>query len=203
VGVKEFLRELLPVPRVGKRSDGTLSLQYNYPKSIGYVAPFYGNFGVILKSFAYILMLGQQGLIDVSEYAVLNANYLRAKLKNHFTLPFDRICMHEFVLSADKQKEQGVSALDIAKYLIDQGYHPPTVYFPLIVKEALMIEPTETESLETLDAFAAVMIEASRLAAANPDALRHSPQRMPVQRLDETKAARDLILRWEATLESK
>jgi glycine dehydrogenase subunit 2 len=198
VGVSKKLKAFLPISRVIKRMDGTFSLDYNQPDSIGYVAPFCGNFGVILKSYAYIMLLGKTGLIRVSEYAVLNANYCRVLLKKYFSLPYDKMCMHEFVLSAETQKEKGVSALDIAKYLISKGYHPPTVYFPLIVKEALMIEPTETESKETLDAFIEAMIEAARLAEENPEVLRNAPENMPVKRLDETKAARELILRWKA-----
>ena len=197
VGVSKKLKEYLPISQVVKRSDGTFALDYNRPKSLGFIAPFYGNFGVILKSYAYILLLGKSGLIDVSEAAVLNANYARVLLKEHFSLPYDRICMHEFVLSADKQKAQGVSALDIAKYLISCGIHPPTVYFPLIVKEALMIEPTETESKETLDWFIDKMIKAAQLAVKDPDELKRAPLNMPVKRLDETKAARVLKLRWQ------
>ncbi|MFH1092784.1 MAG: aminomethyl-transferring glycine dehydrogenase subunit GcvPB [Candidatus Omnitrophota bacterium] len=197
VGVSKKLKEYLPISWVIKRSDGTFALDYDRPKSLGFIAPFYGNFGVILKSYAYILLLGKSGLIDVSEAAVLNANYTRVLLKKHFSLPYDRICMHEFVLSADKQKEKGISALDIAKYLISQGIHPPTVYFPLIVKEALMIEPTETESKETLDWFIDKMIKAAQLAVSDPDVLKQAPRNMPVKRLDETKAARELKLRWQ------
>ncbi len=197
VGVSRRLKEYLPISRIVKRSDGTFALDYNYPKSLGFIAPFYGNFLVILKSYAYILLLGKSGLIDVSEKAVLNANYARVLLKEHFSLPYDRICMHEFVLSADTQKENGVSALDIAKYLISCGMHPPTVYFPLIVKEAIMIEPTETESKETLDWFIEKMIEAAKLAVSNPQKIKSAPDNMPVKRLDETKAARMLKIRWQ------
>jgi len=196
VGVSKKLDEFLPISRVIKRVDGTFALDYNKPNSLGYIAPFYGNFSVILKSYAYIMLMGKNGLREVSEAAVLNANYCRALLKKYFTLPYDRICMHEFVLSADKQKEKGVSALDIAKYLISQGMHPPTVYFPLIVKEALMIEPTETESKETLDNFIKVMTEAAKLSEDNPQKVTRAPENMPVRRLDETKAARELKLRW-------
>ncbi len=197
VGVGEKLVEYLPVSRVMQRPDGTFALSYNHPKSIGYIAPFYGNFSVILKSYAYIMRLGRQGLIDVSEKAVLNANYCRVKLKDEFDVPYDRICMHEFVISASRQKEGGVSALDIAKLLIDNDIHPPTVYFPLIVKEALMVEPTETESLQTLDRFVGVMKEAARLSREAPQSLTQAPLSMPIKRLDETRAAREPRLRWE------
>lgn len=196
VGVVKRLEEFLPIPRVVKRKDGSFSLEYQFKDSLGYIAPFYGNFSVILKTYAYILYLGKQGLIDVSEYAVLNANYIKEKLKECFDLPFDKICMHECVFSASRQKKNGVSALDIAKYLIDQGIHPPTVYFPLIVKEALMIEPTESESKQTLDNFIDVMKEIAKIAQEDPQKISDAPLKTPVQRLDETKAAKDLNLRW-------
>jgi glycine dehydrogenase subunit 2 len=192
VGVNEKLVDFLPVPKVVKNKNGSFSLIENKPKSIGRIAPFYGNFGVILKAYAYILLLGKEGLIKVSEGAVLNANYCLAQLKNAYQLPYDRICMHEFVLSASRQLKNGVRALDIAKFLIDNRIHPPTVYFPIIVKEAMMIEPTETESKGTIDRFAKVMLEAARLAESNPDALKKAPTTMPVSRLDEAKAAREL-----------
>ena len=198
VGVAEKLVDFLPIPRVIKRSDGTFALDYHRHKSIGYIAPFYGNFGVILRAYAYMLLLGKSGLIEASEHAVLNANYVREKLKKYYELPYDRACMHECVFSASRQAASGVHALDIAKYLIDKGIHPPTVYFPLIVKEALMIEPTETESKETLDNFIEVMIEIAQLAKTNPDAVRNAPVTTPVRRLDETKAAREPNLRWVA-----
>ena len=198
VGVCEKLLDFLPIARVVKRSDGTLALDYHRHKSIGYIAPFYGNFGVILKAYAYMLLLGKRGLIEATEYAVLNANYCRVKLKDYYDIPYDRICMHECVLSASRQIKNGVHALDIAKYLIDKGYHPPTIYFPAIVKEALMIEPTETESKETIDAFIDTMIEIADLAEKNPDAIRQAPLTRPVKRLDETKAAREPNLRWQS-----
>ncbi|MEW5758515.1 MAG: aminomethyl-transferring glycine dehydrogenase subunit GcvPB [Candidatus Omnitrophota bacterium] len=180
VGVSEKLVDFLPG---GKRS-------------IGSVAPFYGNFGVILKAYAYILMLGKEGLIDVAKMSVLNANYIRVKLKDYYELPYERICMHECVFSASFQLENGVHAIDIAKYLIDKGIHPPTVYFPLIVKESLMIEPTETESKETLDKFIEVMIEIANLAKTNPQAIKDAPLTTPISRLDETKAVKDLKLKY-------
>ncbi|MFA5062939.1 MAG: aminomethyl-transferring glycine dehydrogenase subunit GcvPB [Candidatus Omnitrophota bacterium] len=197
VGVSEKLVDFLPIPRVVKRVDGTLALDYHRHKSIGYVAPFYGNFGVILKAYAYMLYLGKAGLIQAAEIAVLNANYCLASLKEYFAPAFDKKCMHECVFSASRQVKNGVHALDIAKYLIDKGYHPPTIYFPLIVKEALMIEPTETESKETLDEFIAVMIEIARLAEENPSCVTQAPIHTPVKRLDETKAAREPNLRWQ------
>ncbi len=197
VGVGEKLVEFLPISRVIRRTDGTFALDYHHKKSIGYIAPFYGNFLVILKAYAYMLLLGKAGLINVSEYSVLNANYVKVRLKDYFDICFDKTCMHECVFSASRQVKNGVHALDIAKYLIDQGYHPPTIYFPLIVKEALMIEPTETESKETLDEFIDVMVEIAKLAETNPELIKQAPVKMPVQRLDETKAAREPNLRWK------
>lgn len=197
VGVCEKLVDFLPISRVIRRADGTFFLDYHRHKSIGYIAPFYGNFAVILKAYAYILALGKSGLIEVSENAVLSANYCLARLRDYYKIAYDKICLHECVLSAAIQLEQGVHALDIAKYLIDKGFHPPTIYFPFIVKEAMMIEPTETESKETLDAFIEVMIEAAKLAKTNPEALRLAPLNMPIKRLDETKAAREPNLRWQ------
>lgn len=196
VGVSERLVEYLPISRVVRRGDGTYALDYQAHKSIGYIAPFYGNFGVILKAYAYMLKLGREGLIEAAEMAVLNANYCLAKLKNYYDLPYDRTCMHECVFSASRQAKNGVHALDIAKYLIDKGYHPPTIYFPLIVKEAIMIEPTETESKDTIDAFIDVMIEIAKLAEKDPAKVKEAPLHMPVKRLDETKAAREPNLRW-------
>ena len=197
VGVNKNLVDFLPVSRVMKRPAGAFYLDYNNPKSIGYIAPFYGNFGVILKAYAYMLFLGKTGLIEASEYAVLNANYCLSRLKEYYDIAYDRRCMHECVLSAQRQAKKGVHALDIAKYLIDQGFHPPTIYFPLIVKEAMMIEPTETESKDTLDEFITAMIDAAELAQTDPRKLIDAPVTMPVKRLDETKAARDLNLCWK------
>jgi len=197
VGVSERLVEFLPISRVVLRSDVTYALDYNYPKSIGYIAPFYGNFAVILKAYAYMLILGKEGLIKVAEIAVLNANYCQAKLKNYYDLPFAKNCMHECVFSAMRQVKNGVHALDIAKYLIDKGFHPPTIYFPLIVKEALMIEPTETESKESIDAFIDTMIEIAHLAIENPSLIKQAPFSMPIKRLDEVRAARQPDLCWK------
>lgn len=196
VGASGNLVDFLPISRVIKRTDGTFALDYNRPDSIGFIAPFYGNFLVMLKAYAYIVLLGKSGLIEVSEKAVLNANYCLASLKEYFHLPYDRICMHECVFSAQKQTAEGVHAIDIAKYLIDKGIHPPTIYFPLIVKEAMMIEPAETESKETIDEFVNIMIEIANLAQSSPDKIRQSPKNRPIKRPDETNAARNLDLRW-------
>ncbi|MDA3925534.1 MAG: aminomethyl-transferring glycine dehydrogenase subunit GcvPB [Kiritimatiellae bacterium] len=192
VCVREDLVEYLPISRVVKRQDSTFTLDYEFPKSIGYIAPFYGNFMVYLRAYAYILGLGKEGLKRVSENAVLNANYLMNNLKDVYDLPYDRKCMHEFVLSAEKQTGNGVHALDIAKGLIDRGFHPPTVYFPLIVKEAMMIEPTETESKETLDSFIAAMRELASLAESDPESLNAAPSTTDISRPDEVKAARGM-----------
>ncbi len=195
VGVRPQLEPFLPVSLVVKREDGTYALEYDRADSIGYIAPFYGNFGVILRAYAYILSLGREGLVEVAENAVLNANYLMELLRPLFAVACEGRCMHEFVASAAEQARQGCTANDIAKALIDRGFHPPTVYFPLIVKEAMMIEPTETESKETLDAFAEAMAEIARLATEDPEALQNAPQHAPVSRVDLTKAERQKDLR--------
>ncbi|MBP2674222.1 MAG: glycine dehydrogenase (decarboxylating) beta subunit [Deltaproteobacteria bacterium] len=191
VGVKEPLVPFLPVPRIVRGEDGRFSLLTDAPRSIGRVANFFGNFGVIVRAYAYALMLGREGLIEASELAVLNANYVMSRLKDLYDLPYDQTCMHECVFSASRQLQHDVHAIDIAKFLIDKGFHPPTVYFPLIVKEAIMIEPTETESKTTIDAFIAAMREAAELAEKDPAALKKCPVTTPISRLDETKAARD------------
>jgi len=191
VGVKAFLEPFLPTPRVVSINN-VLALNGDYPDSIGPVAPFYGNFSVCLKAYAYILMMGGKGLLEVSEQAVLNANYVMRSLIKHYDAPYPKTCMHECVLSATRQAESGVKAVDIAKALIDRGFHPPTVYFPLIVKEALMIEPTETEGKESLDAFINAMAEIADLAASDPASLHAAPAATPVGRMDEAKAARGM-----------
>jgi glycine dehydrogenase subunit 2 len=192
VGVVEKLTNYLPISTVIKRADGTFALDYDKPKSIGYIAPFYGNFGILLRAYVYILMLGKEGLARVSENAVLNANYIKEKLKPYYDIEHGQTCKHECVFSATRQAKNGVHAIDIAKGLIDAGFHPPTMYFPMIVKEALMIEPTECESKETMDAFIDAMIEIATVAETDPDSLKAAPVTTPVGRLDETKAAREL-----------
>ena len=194
VGVTEELAPFLPVSWVVQREDGAYALDYSQPDSIGYVAPFYGNFGVIVKAYAYILSLGGEGLVEMAENAVLNANYLMERLREHYDVACEGSCMHEFVLSAVRQAADGCSAFDIAKALIDRGFHAPTVYFPLTVKEALMTEPTETESMETLDAFAETMAEIAKLVKEDPDAIRRAPVTTPVSRLDVTAADRNMDL---------
>jgi len=196
IGVTDELAPFLPYPLV-EYGDGKYYFDFDRPLSIGKIKSFYGNFQVIVKAYSYILSMGGRGLKRAAENAVLNANYLMEKLKRYYDLPYDRTCMHEFVISAKRQKEHGVSAADIAKRLIDYGFHPPTVYFPLIVKEALMIEPTETESKETLDRFAEAMTNIAIEADNNPEVIKNAPYSAPLKRLDEVKAAKDLILRWE------
>ena len=179
------------------RKEGeTFRFNHDRPQSIGKVKAFYGNFGVILKAYAYALSMGPEGLRRASEMAVLNANYLMKRLKDHYDLPFDRPCMHECVFTDRLQEKYHVSTLDIAKRLIDYGFHPPTIYFPLVVKGALMIEPTETESKENLDQFVETMIAIAKEAEENPDLLRQAPRRVKVRRLDEVLAARKPKLRW-------
>ncbi len=197
VGVKRELIPFLPVPRIRMDVGGSLTLETENELSIGRTAHFFGNFGVLARAYAYIIMLGREGLIRVSEQAVLNANYIRERLKGYYDLPFDQPCMHECVFSASRQLASGVRAIDIAKYLIDRGFHPPTIYFPLIVREAMMVEPTETESKATLDAFVDAMIGAAELAGSDPGALRVAPLTTPVSRLDETRAAREMKVRVE------
>ena len=190
VGVVEKLVEFLPTSVICERGDGSHYLDYDRPKSIGYIAPFYGNFAIILRAYAYILMLGKEGLERVGANAVLNANYCLAKLRQRYDLPYDRVCKHECVFSASRQAGDGVRAIDIAKAIIDRGMHPPTVYFPQNVPEALMIEPTETESKETLDEFIEAMLEIADLAESDPESLKACPKTTVVGRLDETLAAR-------------
>lgn len=192
VGVKETLAKYLPISRVVKKADATFALDYDHPDSIGYIASFYGNFALIVRAYTYITLLGKEGLLETSDHAVLNANYVMARLREYYDLPYDRICMHEAVFSAARQAARGVHAIDIAKFLIDKKIHPPTVYFPLTVKESIMIEPTETESKETLDTFVDAMIEADQLSQKDPERFHSFPQTMPITRPDEVRAARDL-----------
>ena len=194
VGVKRVLIPYLP----GHVAQGEEGLRWEASdNTIGRVNAFHGNFLVLVKAYAYIRSLGAEGLRRASEAAVLNANYIKEKLKPYYHLPYDRVCMHEVVLSAQAQKEHGVAMLDVAKRLLDYGFHPPTVYFPMIVKEAMMIEPTETESQETLDAFIEAMIAIAQEAESPPDLLHDAPHDTPVVRLDETAAARRPVLKAE------
>jgi glycine dehydrogenase subunit 2 len=195
VAAKQHLAPFFPGPVVDRR-DGKYTL-VQPERSIGRVKNFWGNFGMHVRAYTYIRHLGLRGLRDVSENAIINANYLRAKLKDTYYLPYDRLCMHEVVLSSKNIKsETGIRTLDIAKRLIDKGYHPPTVYFPLIVEEALMIEPTETESKETLDGFIAAMKEIAQEAREDPELVHTAPHTTELTRLDEVTAARQPNLRW-------
>jgi glycine dehydrogenase subunit 2 len=195
IAVRRQLEPYLPVPAVvrdGKR----YRLEFDRPKSIGKVRAFTGPFGVFVRSYAFMLAWGRE-LKTMSEDAVLNANYLLARLKDAYDLPYDRLCMHEFVLSARTLKrEHGITALDVAKRLMDYRFHPPTIYFPLVVPEALMIEPTETETKETLDAFADAMSAIAKEAADEPELLKTAPHDRPVKRLDEVKAAKRAVVRY-------
>ena len=194
IGVVDALKEFLPTPII--EFDGEKYYRnYNLPNSIGKVKAFYGNFGVLVKAYAYILMMGDN-LRKASGDAVLNANYLKEKLKSHYLLPYDVPCMHEFVLSGDDKKAQGVNTIGIAKRLMDYDIHPPTVYFPLIVHEAIMIEPTETESKAVLDNFVDVMIKISEEIKATPEFVMASPHTAPIKKVNETQAARQPDLQW-------
>lgn len=193
VGCKARLAEFLPVPVIEKRGEAFI-LNSNRPDSIGRIKGFYGNFLVLVRAYAYILTMGSDGLEEASRMAVLNANYVLERLKNHYNVPFPGICMHETVLAG--VKAEGVSTLDVAKRLLDLGYHPPTIYFPLIVDQAIMIEPTETESLETLDVFVEAMIQISEEAVSNPQLLHDSPMHTSVRRIDEVLAARNPVLKY-------
>jgi glycine dehydrogenase subunit 2 len=200
IAVSDRMEPYLPRPQVVRRESGngagpSFDLDYDRPQSIGRLRGFQGNFGVFVRSYAYILSLGGDGLKEASETAVLNANYLQARLKElageHLPVAYDRLCMHEFVLSgAPMKKALGIKTLDLAKRLLDFGYHPPTVYFPLVVEEALMIEPTETETRETLDAFAAAIARILEEASEDPEKARNAPYTTPVRRLDEAGAAK-------------
>lgn len=189
VGVKKELLPYLPYPRVLKNKDAYFFEKKN-PSSIGKLRSFYGNFGAIIRSYGYIKALGREGLKAVSENAILNANYLRVKLREHFEVPYDGYCMHEFVMSASRQKQKGVKTLDIAKRLLDYGMHAPTVYFPLVVEESMMIEPTETESKEALDKFVDALLCINREIDENPEKVLNAPHTTPVRRIDEVQAAR-------------
>lgn len=196
VGVKKDLIPFLPKPVLVKTEEG-YHFDYDRPQSIGRVKPFYGNFGINVRAYTYIRSMGPDGLKAVTEYAVLNANYMMRRLQPHFDLPYDRHCKHEFVLSGRRQKKLGVRTLDMAKRLLDFGYHPPTIYFPLNVEEGMMIEPTETESKETLDAFIDAMIQIAKEVEETPEIVQQAPHTTVIKRLDETKAARTPVLRYK------
>lgn len=195
IGVTAELAPYLPKPTVEKKDDQYI-LNYDRPKSIGRVKPFYGNFSIYLRAYTYIRSMGPRGLKQVSEYAVLNANYVMRKLEKEYELPFTQHCKHEFVLSGRKQRALGVRTLDVAKRLLDYGYHPPTIYFPLNVDEAIMIEPPETETKETLDGFIDAMLSIAEEAKNDPEKVQEAPHTTVVTRLDETRAARTPVLKY-------
>ncbi|WP_168124025.1 aminomethyl-transferring glycine dehydrogenase subunit GcvPB [Paenibacillus sp. HB172176] len=194
VGVKSRLIPFLPKPIVSKREDGTFYWDYDRPESIGRVKAFYGNFGILVRAYTYIRTYGPDGLHRVSELAVLNANYMMHRLAPYYEVAYPGVCKHEFVLSGKKLKQYGVRTLDVAKRLLDFGYHPPTIYFPLNVEECIMIEPTETESKETLDGFIDTMIQIAKEAEETPELVTNAPYTTVVKRLDETNAARKPLL---------
>ena len=196
VGVKERLIPFLPVPLVSKEGD-RFYLDYDVPETIGKMHSFYGNFGVAIKAYTYMRMMGAEGLKEASTDAVINANYLMSLLKKAYYVPYDRICKHEFIVSAKPEKKKGAGAGDIAKALLDRNFHPPTVYFPLIVDEALMIEPNDTEAKETLDAFAATMEQIARDIDEDAEKVAQGPYNTVVGRLDEVRAVRNPVLIWE------
>jgi len=195
VGVTKELEPFLPKPLLTKKEDKYI-FDYDRPKSIGRIKPYYGNFAINLRAYTYIRTMGAEGLKKVSEYAVLNANYMMRRLEKEYDLPYTQHCKHEFVLSGKKQKKLGVRTLDIAKRLLDFGYHPPTIYFPLNVEEAMMVEPTETESKETLDGFIDTMIQIAEEVREDPEVVQEAPHNTLVKRMDETTAARKPILRY-------
>jgi glycine dehydrogenase subunit 2 len=195
VAMKKFLEPYRPTPVI-RRDGDSYRLETDRPKSVGRVRSFVGNFGMMVRAYAYIREMGKEGLKQATDMAVLNANYVRAKLRDVYDIPFDTTCMHEVIVTDKHLKETGIKTLDIAKRLIDYGFHPPTVYFPLLVAGAMMIEPTETESKETLDAFVEAMRSISREAKESPEVLRSAPSLTRVGRLDEARAARKPVMRW-------
>ncbi len=195
IGVSSRLVDFLPVPIIGKKNS-TYYLNYNRPRSIGKISTYFGNFGVMVRAYVYIRMLGAEGLRRVSENAIINANYLKSKLEKYYLLPYKSPVMHEFVLSGENHKSQGVKTLDIAKRLLDFGFHAPTIYFPLIVKEAMMIEPTETESKQTLDQFIATMVQIAKEIKVNPEIVTKAPLTTEISRLDDVKAIKEPNLKY-------
>jgi len=196
IAVIDTLAKYLPTPMILRKNDGSYDLEFDRPFSIGRVHSFFGNFSILLRAWAYILSMGDSGLKAMTRNAVLNANYLKHRLKDTYQIPFSEGTMHEFVISATDQKKRGINALDIAKSLLDRGYHAPTIYFPINLPEAIMIEPTESETKVTLDDFAIAMYDINANIENNPEALTMAPFKTPVRKLDETKANRQPDLRW-------
>ncbi len=197
VALKRALEPFMPGPVVEKTSEGAFRLDYERPRSIGRVRSFFGNFGMMVRAYAYIRELGPEGLSLATDYAVLNANYLRTELGKIWNVAYDQTCMHEVIINDRHLKDTGVATLDVAKRLLDYGFHSPTVYFPLVVKNAMLIEPTETETKETLDAFVEAMSAISKEAIATPELVKTAPHHTRLRRLDETRAARKPVLRWQ------
>jgi glycine dehydrogenase subunit 2 len=195
IGVSSRLVDFLPVPIIGKKNS-EYYLDYHRPRSIGKISTFFGNFGVMVRAYVYIRMLGADGLRRVSENAIIHANYLKSKLEQDYLLPYKSPAMHEFVLSGEKQTAQGVKTLDLAKRLLDFGFHAPTIYFPLIVKVAMMVAPTATESKQTLDQFIAAMIQISEEVDTNPEVVTKAPLTTVVSRLDDVKAIKEPNLKY-------
>jgi glycine cleavage system P protein (glycine dehydrogenase) subunit 2 len=196
VAVQGYLRDYLPIPRIVKKG-ASFELLEDCPKTIGRVRSFFGNFGILVRAYTYIISLGGDGLEEVSRMALLNANYIRKKLERYYQIAYNEPCMHECIFTDRMQHKSGVSTLDIAKRLLDYGFHPPTIYFPLVVSGALMIEPTETETPDTLESFAQAMIAIAEEAKENPDLVKTAPHSTPVRRLDEARAARKPVVRWQ------
>lgn len=197
IGVVEHLREFLPNPHVRKAEDGTFYVDFG-KDALGSISAFLGNFGVMMKAYAYILSLGKENIKNVGPMATLNANYIKESLKDDYLLPIERVCKHEFVFDGLRDKSTGVTTLNVAKRLLDYGFHAPTIYFPLLFHESLMVEPTETESLETLDEFIDVMHKVAKEARENPDLVKEAPVTTPIRKPDETTAAKNPILNFKA-----
>jgi len=203
VAVKKHLEPFLPSPTVAKAADGTYFLDYDRKQSVGRLRSFYGNFGMMVRAYTYIREMGAEGLKGATDMAVLNANYLRARLGKTWHVAYDHICMHEVIINDRHLKDTGVVTMDVAKRLLDHGFHAPTVYFPLVVKNAMLIEPTETETKETLDAFVDTLEAISREAHESPDLVKHAPHNTRLRRLDETRAARKPVLRYRRADDEK
>ena len=197
IGVIKELKKYLPIPRISINNNNKYYWNDDFPNSVGHIHSFYGNFSILVRAYVYIKTLGDTGLKDMNRNAIINANYIKNCLMDHYDIPYHDGTLHEFVASGVKQKNKGVKVLDIAKALLDYGFHAPTIYFPGVIPEAMMIEPTESESKETLDRFIETMIEIDKLIDKNPENIINTPINTPVKRLDETKANRELDLRWE------
>ncbi|MBT3251905.1 MAG: aminomethyl-transferring glycine dehydrogenase subunit GcvPB [Candidatus Marinimicrobia bacterium] len=196
IAVVKTLEQFLPVPTIEKTQDDEYHLNYDLPDSIGRVHSFYGNFSIIVRAWAYILTLGDEGLVSMTKNAILNANYLKSLISDKYDIPYSDGTLHEFVASGIRQKDRGIKILDVAKALLDYGYHSPTVYFPINIPEAMMVEPTESETKETIEQFAKALLEIDKQIDEDPELLRNAPISTPVRRLDETKANREPDLRW-------